>query len=119
MVDEPTRETLAAGELVIRPSDFVVTARGEVISLSRRELELLATLARNPGRVISREDLYEMVWGKSMESGDRSVDVYVHKIRTKLARHLPQWAFIHTHFGFGYRFQPERSHLFHKTATGR
>jgi hypothetical protein len=42
-----------------------------------------------------------------------------HNLRSKLAEALPEWTFIHTHFGFGYRFQPERSHLFHKTATGR
>jgi DNA-binding response OmpR family regulator len=54
-----------------------------------------------------------------MRADERSVDVYVHKLRCKLARALPEWRFIHTHFGFGYRFQPERSHLFHNTATGR
>jgi DNA-binding response OmpR family regulator len=50
---------------------------------------------------------------------DRSVDVYVHKLRTKLADALPEWGFIHTHFGFGYRFQPEPSHLFHGSSTTR
>jgi DNA-binding response OmpR family regulator len=54
-----------------------------------------------------------------MRADDRSVDVYVHKLRSKLADALPEWRFIHTHFGFGYRFQPERSHLFHNSATGR
>jgi DNA-binding response OmpR family regulator len=47
------------------------------------------------------------------------VDVYVHKLRAKLANALPEWQFIHTHFGFGYRFQPEPSQRFHKTATAR
>jgi hypothetical protein len=45
------------------------------------------------------------------------VDVYVHKLRSKLAEAVPECAFIHTHFGFGYRFQPEPSHPFHKTET--
>ena len=52
------------------------------------------------------------MWGAPMRADDRSVDVYVHKLRAKLAEALPEWRFIHTHFGFGYRFQPERSHLF-------
>jgi DNA-binding response OmpR family regulator len=47
------------------------------------------------------------------------VDVYVHKLRTKLALALPDWAFIHTHFGFGYRFQPEASQVFHRPRTTR
>ena len=47
---------------------------------------------------------------------DRSVDVYVHKLRSKLAGAIPGCRFIHTHFGFGYRFEPEPSHPFHKGA---
>ena len=54
-----------------------------------------------------------------MRADERSVDVYVHKLRSKLAEVLPEWRFIHTHFGFGYRFQPERSHQFHNSATDR
>ena len=54
-----------------------------------------------------------------MRASDRSVDVYVHKLRAKLALALPEWSFIHTHFGFGYRFSPERSQRFHRTATSR
>ena len=45
------------------------------------------------------------------------MDVYVHKLRAKLASALPEWSFIHTHFGFGYRFAPEPSHPFHKGAA--
>jgi DNA-binding response OmpR family regulator len=43
----------------------------------------------------------------------------VHKLRTKLTAALPEWGFIHTHFGFGYRFQPEPSHPFHSSGTRR
>jgi DNA-binding response OmpR family regulator len=57
--------------------------------------------------VLSREELYEAVWGAQLRADDRSVDVYVHKLRVKLARELPAWRFIHTHFGFGYRFAAE------------
>jgi DNA-binding response OmpR family regulator len=51
-----------------------------------------------------------------MRAADRSVDVYVHKLRSKLAHALPEWRFIHTHFGFGYRFEPEPSHRTAATA---
>jgi DNA-binding response OmpR family regulator len=112
-------EILKAGELEIRPGEHLARARGRALSLSVRELELLAALARREGRIVPREELYETVWGTPLRASDRSVDVYVHKLRTKLAAALPEWGFIHTHFGFGYRFQPEPSHLFHSSGTGR
>jgi DNA-binding response OmpR family regulator len=63
------------------------------------------------------------VWGGAMRHDDRSVDVYIHKVRSKLADALPEWRFIHTHFGFGYRFSPEPrftpfSHGEHSPVTG-
>jgi DNA-binding response OmpR family regulator len=116
--DAPS-EVLTVGELVIRPADHLAFANGRVLSLSVRELDLLAALARREGRIVSREELYETVWGAPLRADDRSVDVYVHKLRSKLALALPEWAFIHTHFGFGYRLAAEPSHPFHKTATGR
>jgi DNA-binding response OmpR family regulator len=100
-------EVLVAGDLEIRPAEHLARARGRTLSLSVRELELLAALARREGRVVPREELYATVWGAPLRTQDRSVDVYVHKLRTKLADALPEWGFIHTHFGFGYRFQPE------------
>jgi DNA-binding response OmpR family regulator len=115
----PAGEVIKAGELEIRPSEFLAIAGGRTLSLSIRELDLLAALARRPDRIVSREELYRTVWGEPLRSTDRSVDVYVHKLRTKLARAVPEWSFIHTHFGFGYRFAPERSRPFHNPATDR
>jgi DNA-binding response OmpR family regulator len=107
-------EVLVAGDLEIRPAEHLARARGRTLSLSVRELQLLAALARRQGRIVPREELYETVWGAPLRTQDRSVDVYVHKLRTKLADALPEWGFIHTHFGFGYRFQPEpAAHAFH------
>src|ERR1700749_958201 len=106
-------EVITAGELEILPSEHLARARGRALSLSVRELELLAALARREGRVVPREELYETVWGTPLRTQDRSVDVYVHNLRTKLAAALPEWGFIHTHFGFGYRFQPEPTALLH------
>jgi DNA-binding response OmpR family regulator len=110
-------EVLRAGDLEVRPDEHIALAGGRALSLSVRELALLAALARRQGRIVSREELYETVWGAPLREQDRSVDVYVHKLRSKLARAIPQCAFIHTHFGFGYRFEPEPSHPFHKGAN--
>jgi DNA-binding response OmpR family regulator len=116
---QSTSEVIKAGELEIRPSEYLALAGGRALTLSVRELDLLAALGRREGRIVPREELYETVWGAPMRASDRSVDVYVHKLRSKLATALPEWRFIHTHFGFGYRFQPELSHRFHSTATSR
>ena len=113
-----TGEVIRAGALEIRPSEYLVLAGGRALTLSLKQLELLA--ARWPAaRAGSSAGMSFTTWGAPMRSDERSVDVYVHKLRSKLAEALPEWTFIHTHFGFGYRFQPERSHLLHNTATGR
>jgi DNA-binding response OmpR family regulator len=114
-------EVLRAAELEVRPDDGLVLAGGRALTLSVREFELLVALARRRERIVRREDLYALVWGGSLRRGDRSIDVYVHKLRVKLETALPAWSFIHTHVGFGYRFsaEPVRSHPFHTTSTGR
>ena len=76
-------------------------------SLSRKEYELLDQLAGADGRVLEREDIYQRVWGYTMARGDRSVDVFVRKLRQKLERVSPDWRYVHTHFGVGYRFAAE------------
>ena len=100
-------EVLRAGDLEVRPAEHLALARGRALPLSVRELELLAALVRRQGRIVPREELYATVWGAPLRASDRSVDVYVHKLRAKLARAIPECRFIHTHFGFGYRFEPE------------
>src|SRR4051794_20171863 len=108
---------LSAGALEIREDEHQVVAAGHTLALSLRELELLAALARRQGRIVSRAELYETVWGAPLRTDDRSVDVYVHKLRVKLGDALPGWRYIHTHFGFGYRLEAERSRPFHNVAT--
>ncbi len=102
-------EILYAGELEIRLGEGLVLATGRALTLSVREFELLAAMARRQGAIITREELYHTVWGGELRPGDRSVDVYVSKLRGKLELALPDRRFIHTHQGFGYRFQPEPS----------
>jgi DNA-binding response OmpR family regulator len=108
---ELTRESevLRAGDLEVRPADHLAQIEGRALSLSVREFELLVALVRNRGRIVPRDELYATVWGAPLRAHDRSVDVYVHKLRSKLARAVPECRFIHTHFGFGYRLEPEPS----------
>jgi len=99
---------LVAGELEVRADQFQAFVRGRSIDLTRREFELLQLLAHAQGKVLQREEIYQAVWGYAMAHGDRSVDVFVRKVRLKLETASPDWSYIHTHFGVGYRFQPER-----------
>ena len=118
-MEAATHEVLREGGLEIRPAEFLALARGRPLALTVRELSLLCALARRSGRIVSREELYAVVWGRPFRKEERSVDVYVRKLRSKLESAIPGETFIHTHFGFGYRFAPEPSHPLHKSATGR
>ena len=100
---------LVAGELEIRADQFQAFAGGTSVDLTRREFEVLQLLAQTEGKVLQREEIYQSVWGYAMAHGDRSVDVFVRKVRQKLEKASPDWNYIHTHFGVGYRFQPERA----------
>lgn len=107
-VSVPERpERLTIGPLEILPEEHLARVDGHTLTLSLRELRLLTELARHADRIVARERLFEMVWERPMRAGDRSVDVYVRKLRVKLDTALPDWSFIHTHFGFGYRLSAE------------
>jgi len=106
-VHQDSVSTLHAGELEIRLGEGLVLATGRALTLSVREFELLVALARRAGAIVTREELYGAVWGGGLRHGDRSVDVYVSKLRGKLEQAMPDRRFIHTHPGFGYRFQPQ------------
>jgi DNA-binding response OmpR family regulator len=101
--------TLYAGELQIGLDDGLVLAGGQALTLSVREFELLVALARRVGSIVTRAELYATVWGGELRPGDRSVDVYVSKLRGKLEAAMPDRRFIHTPTGFGDRFQPQPS----------
>jgi len=101
---------VVAGELEIRPDQFQAFVSGQSLDLTRREFELLQLLVDAKGTVLERETIYQRVWGYAMAHGDRSVDVFVRKLRQKLAKRSPSWEYIHTHFGVGYRFDPENPH---------
>jgi DNA-binding response OmpR family regulator len=108
-------QVLRVGALEVRPDEFVAAVEGEALDLTVRELQLLTALARRCDRIVSREELYTAVWQRPFRSSERSVDVYVKRLRRKLARALPGADYIHTHYGFGYRLS---QHL-HTVATPR
>jgi DNA-binding response OmpR family regulator len=112
-------EVLEVGPLQILPDEHIARARGRTLMLSIRELHLLTELARRADRIMGREELFRLAWGREMRPGDRSVDVYVRRLRVKLEQALPGWRFIHTHFGFGYRLAPERSQISDRAFTSR
>jgi DNA-binding response OmpR family regulator len=99
---------VSAGEIEIRMDCFQAFVRGTSIDLTRREFELIELLAAAEGRVLEREEIYSRLWGYTMVRGDRSVDVFVRKLRQKLDKASPKWRYIHTHFGIGYRFAAEQ-----------
>jgi DNA-binding response OmpR family regulator len=112
-------EIVEVGPLQILPEEHIARARGRTLMLSIRELCLLTELARRADRIMGREELFRLAWGREMRPGDRSVDVYVRRLRVKLEQALPGWRFIHTHFGFGYRLAPERSQIPDRAFTSR
>lgn len=99
---------LRCANLEIRPAERRVLADGRPIAVTVREFETLLALAERRNRVVPRTELYELVWGGRMGYRDRSVDVFVRRLRMKLDAAAPGWTYIHTHFGIGYRFAPER-----------
>ncbi len=96
------------GGITIRPDLYQAYADDISLELTAREFEILHLLTGSD-RVLRREEIYERVWGYAMAHGDRSVDVFVRKLRQKLRSVSPAWNYIHTHFGVGYRFAPECS----------
>ena len=105
---EPAGAVTTIGDVELHPAQLQARVGGRGLDLTRREFELLHFLAERQGEVVSREKVYEAVWGYALAHGDRSVDVFIRKLRIKLEQASPGWRYLHTHFGVGYRLQPER-----------
>ncbi|MGC9221523.1 MAG: response regulator transcription factor [Solirubrobacteraceae bacterium] len=103
----PLADAVRIGGITVRPDLYQAYGQNGSLELTAREFEILQLLAQSD-RVLPREEIYERVWGYAMAHGDRSVDVFVRKLRQKLRAGSPQWHYIHTHFGVGYRLMPER-----------
>jgi DNA-binding response OmpR family regulator len=99
--------TLVIGHLELRPAECELLIDGARARLTRREFQMLYALAEQHDYVVRRHELYDRVWGGPMAYRDRSVDVFVRKVRQKLAILSPEWSYIHTHFGIGYRLTIE------------
>lgn len=104
----PQPEAIQVANLEIRPAELQVLADGRRAGLTVREFELFFMLAERVDSVVQRPQIYTAIWGGTMQRRDRSVDVLVRKVRRKLELVAPDWAYIHTHFGIGYRFSPEQ-----------
>ena len=88
--------------LVIDLERYTVEIHGKTLSLPRKEFELLALLAKKPGKVYARETIMKKVWGDEVVVGDRTIDVHIRKIREKIGDLR-----VRTVKGVGYTFEGE------------
>jgi DNA-binding response OmpR family regulator len=103
---QPGNPRLRFGELEVIPEEGVVTRDGEQLHLTKTEFRLLVELAHNPGKVFSREDLLEKVWGHGVFGDGRLVDVHVRRLRTKVEPDPAHPRHVVTVRGLGYKIQP-------------
>jgi two-component system alkaline phosphatase synthesis response regulator PhoP len=96
--EEPN--TLSIGDLIIDRDRVTVSKEEEVIELAKKEFELLYLLVSKPGKVFSREEIFNKVWGTDVIVGNRTIDVHIRKLREKIGDH-----YIKTIKGIGYKFE--------------
>jgi DNA-binding response OmpR family regulator len=94
------------GDLEVRPSAGIVRRNGTPIALTKTEFRLLCELAQHSGRVLSREQLLERVWGYDYFGDGRIVDAHIRRLRTKIEPDASEPQFITTVRGLGYRLEP-------------
>jgi DNA-binding response OmpR family regulator len=105
--DDPTAAQITAGDLVIDETSYSARVGGRLLDLTYKEFELIKHLAQHPGRVFTRAQLLQEVWGYDYFGGTRTVDVHVRRLRAKLG--LEHEVLIGTVRNVGYRFVPEPS----------
>ena len=98
-VGETDREILEVSDLVIDKQKVVVRRGEETIELPRKEFEILCLLAAKPGRVFTREEIFDKIWGQDVIVGNRTIDVHIRKLRERLGEE-----YIKTMKGIGYKF---------------
>lgn len=98
--DGPQGVVDVGGGIKINKESYSVTVGEEVLSLPKKEFELLSLLASKPGKVFSREDILHKIWGEDVVVGDRTIDVHIRKLRQKLGEEK-----IKTLKGIGYKFE--------------
>jgi len=102
----PRGEPIVVGELRIDPRDVQAYVNGESADLTPTEFRLLYALALEQGRVVTRDELLQRLWGRRETHRDRTVDVFVKKLREKLDRRGASQTYIQTRYGVGYKFEP-------------
>jgi DNA-binding response OmpR family regulator len=100
-------ERIEIEELVIDPANVQAYVDGQSADLTLTEFRLLHALAIEHGRVVSREELMQRIWGRRQRYRDRTVDVFVRKLRDKIDRRAPNHVFIHTRHGVGYKLEAQ------------
>ena len=106
--DEPPDDMIRAGDVVLDVARMSVAVNGQPVELTATEFELLATLARRPGRIFTRSQLLDALRGASFESYERAIDTHVKNLRRKLEPDSRSPRYILTVYGVGYRFADER-----------
>jgi DNA-binding response OmpR family regulator len=92
-----------AGDFEVRPAEYQVFVAGRRAPLTVREFQVFQVLFDRIDRVVLRPEIYEQIWKLPMPPRDRAVDVFVRKLRGKLAITAPAGSYVHTHYGVGYR----------------
>ena len=98
--DENPNATFEVADLIIDKEKVLVTRGEETIELAKKEFELLVLLASKPGKVFTREEIFNKVWGTDVIVGNRTIDVHIRKLREKLGS-----IYIKTLKGVGYKFE--------------
>src|SRR5512132_1559027 len=105
--EEQRGEPVDAEELRIDPRNVQAYVNGKSAELTPTEFRLLYALALERGRVVTRDELLQKVWGRRQSHRDRTVDVFVRKLRDKIDASGARHTFIQTRYGVGYKFEPE------------
>jgi DNA-binding response OmpR family regulator len=104
--DAPRGEPILIEELRIDPREVQAFVDGHSAELTPTEFRLLYQLALERGRVVTRDELLQKIWGRRETHRDRTVDVFVRRLRDKIDRRASQHTFIQTRYGVGYRLEP-------------
>ena len=100
---DETPKTFEIGDLRIETAKRRVTLRGEAVPLTAKEFDLLALFAREPGRVYTRENLLDNVWGQGYHGYEHTVNTHINRLRGKIERDPAHPRYLQTVWGVGYR----------------
>ena len=99
-ITKDTNAIIELGDIFIDKEKHLTTYRGQQVIFAKKEFKLLKLLISKPGKVFTREEILEKVWGSDIIVGDRTIDVHIRKLREKLADH-----YVKTVKGVGYKFE--------------